>query len=415
MPVKKSIDNGKRLAGRPKKYDSGLDVAVKRRNITVTDPGWEGLDEIIKNNNLTSRSELVEQIGRDNLKVLSQQQLLNLITEEEIPVLSRLRSLIKKTAYMRSLVTFARLILMRTGISKEIEYSDDELIEDVIVEAITFIALRDYVYPSNFVASALADTRWLVFRTLLIKSKIKLEAIEEASVKKLTGDVNVLLSKEIDRIFDSIYYFSISFPSEYQIYEMRMIESLTWKQIHRLLKIRDNDISEDEIRSKNHQAVGKIREAWHDDKIGIENREDSDKDKLKKEMEDSLLLAQQYYNLINNQEKFSIEQFREWEKFLLKSMRMPKLDLLLPEIHHSWIHGQINSEIDRDIYKNRSADIMDNISEKFEENLRIKLEDLKQKLKFCGNKKKDIQDILMSIIPTEIPEDYFLGDRCIYM
>jgi hypothetical protein len=413
MNVKKSVDNEKKSVGRPKKYGDES-ATVKRRNITVTDPGWEGLHKTLENNNLASRSELLEQIGRENLKVLSKQQFFSLITAEEIPVLSRLVSLIEKTAYMRSIITFARLVILKTGNSKE---NDDKLIEDVILEAITCIALRDYVYPDNQVISALADTTWLVFRLILLKLNDKLHLATKKDICISIVNKNTSLNPELEKIFDSIYYFSISFPSDYQIYEMRMMESLTWPQIHRLLKIRGSDITEDEIRDKNHKAVEKIREVWHDSIVSSKHRKDPDKIKLKKEMEKSLLLAQKYYDLINNQDIFSSSEFEEWEQFLLESMKQSRLDLLLPEIHHSWVHENIENDKSRELYKKKSSDIMDHVIKRFEGNLSEKLGQLKQKLKFCGNKRRDIQDILMEeifsgISEQTIPINYFLGDRC---
>jgi hypothetical protein len=406
-----NIGNARNLVGRPKKYDDHLGSGVvKRRNITVTDPGWQGLDVIVAANNLSSRSELVEQIGRNNLVVSPKKQELISVFSEEIPVLRRLLSLTRKMTYMRSFISFSRLILLRIGISKKIDFNDDELIEEVIIEAITFIALRDYIYPDHLVDSVLADTRWLIFTLLLLKSHITLAAVPSKKNETLEGNQNIVLGNELKRIFNSIYHFSISFPQEYQIYEMRMLESLTWEQIHRVLKIRDVSATREEIMNMNHKSVDKIREAWHYIDIGISTEKNENSD-LKKQMNSALISAQKYYELINDESLFAIEQFANWEMFILQSAREPKLDLLLPEIHHSWIHEKLVDSNDMKIYKDKSSKIVHNINERFEQHLIFQLNSLKQKIRFCGNKKKDIQDVLIGFIPPGISEIHFLGDR----
>jgi hypothetical protein len=43
--------------------------------------------------------------------------------------------------------------------------------------------------------------------------------------------------------------------------------------------------------------------------------------------------------------------------------------------------------------------------------LTTELNRLKQKLRFCGNKKQDIQETFMDVIHSDIPAFYFLGAR----
>lgn len=425
MRVNNSGKDSKRL-GRPKKYASES-VELKRRNITATDPAWYGLEEVYKENNLSSKSDLFEQVGRKNLRVVSQNRLLDIINAEEIPVLQRLFSLTEKTPYMRSIISFARIVLLRIGVYKEINYVHDELIERVILEALSLVALRDYVYPDHLVMSAVADIRWLVFRLLVTEFKIDFSHIKtdksiiESAFQQINSssetsaqisEENITLCAPIDKIFDSIYYFAISFPSQYQIFKMRMMEGLTWEQISRILKIRGIHLTKEQIRVENHKAVDEIRNAWH----SFEKRKgdsQENKENLKKEMEKALLLAQKYYDLINVPGKFSSEQFQKWEAFLLISMDRQKLDLLLPEIHHSWVHQQDQEYIDKEEYKNRSTCIMENINREFKELLSKKLDVLKQKLKFCGNKAQNIHDTFtdVEIFPLGIPANVFLGAR----
>jgi hypothetical protein len=412
MLVNGSKETVKKVAGRPKKYGGGS-VSVKRRNITVTDDGWDGLDVVVLNNGLGSRSELVEQIGRKNLQVLPA------IDAREIPVLPRLDSFINKETYMRSLLSFARLVCLRTGITKELDDNSEEIIEKVVLRAITFVALRDYVYPGNLVNSALADIRWLVFKLLLSEKNIHSQVMVTEIDEIINKYENPYLNSEIEQIFDSVYLFSRSYSLEYQIYEMRMMESLTWEQIHRLFSIRGSRLTEEEIRYENCKAVNAIREAWHSLHLGTLKGGDPKspgKEKLQGEMSSTLKMAQGYYDLINSEE-ISAEQWKDWEAFLLKCMKQPRLDLLLPEIHHSWVHRQMTTER-MEIHKDKSTKIIEKIKKSFRENLEKELSGLKQKLQFCGNKRQDIQDALMTTISRpqqidEIPTDYFLGARAI--
>ena len=103
-----------------------------------------------------------------------------------------------------------------------------------------------------------------------------------------------------------------------------MMESLTWEQIYRLLKLRDNDLKEDQIRDRNHKAVDIIREAWHgieSDEIEV-NQQSIGREHLIKDMGDSLKIAQLYYNLFaSTSAKIADKDLIKWESFLLLAMQ----------------------------------------------------------------------------------------------
>ncbi len=52
--------------GRPKGY---LSQEKKRRNLTVTDAGWEGVKPVIKQLGCSSVSEFLEKLGRGEIKI----------------------------------------------------------------------------------------------------------------------------------------------------------------------------------------------------------------------------------------------------------------------------------------------------------------------------------------------------------
>ena len=52
--------------GRPKGY---LSEEKKRRNLTVTDAGWEGVQPVIKKLGCSSVSEFLEKLGRGEIKI----------------------------------------------------------------------------------------------------------------------------------------------------------------------------------------------------------------------------------------------------------------------------------------------------------------------------------------------------------
>lgn len=427
--------------GRPKKYD--IEQTVKRRNMTVTDLGWNTLDKIAKNNGLNSRSELIEQIGRRNLNVTSSNLIENtsLVSIEEIPILPRLLALIRKTAYVKSLLSFSRLVALKTGITEN-RYDKPEIIEEAFIKAIIIVALRNYIYPDRSVTSALADIRWLVFRLLsksigtdqegLIKSKKELyEYIQSNNnnlVLKSSQYENKDKDKELDTktrmILDSIYLLSKNYPSQYQIYKMRMMEGLTWHQIDRLLVLRGSKLTEEEIRNENHRAVAAIREIWHDLNKEMQRRTKNESNNEKtysktttdeeilnlfEYLKDSLLIAEEYYSTVYSS-VLDTEGIKKWESFLLIAMDNPKFDLLLPEIHHVWSH---DNQYDMAIYANDQDKIIDDINKKFMGQLAENITLFKGKLKLCGIEKQDIQNTLMNFIhdnfDVDIPKDIFLG------
>jgi hypothetical protein len=432
--------------GRPKKYDT--EQTVQRRNIRVTDATWDALEKITEHHGLGSRSELLEQIGRDKLKVvntLEETKVLSTddeLSNDEIPVLPRLRSLLQKTAYLKSILSFSRLVAISVGLSKD-RYDKEEIIEKVVINAVIFVALRDYAYPDYIVSSALADIRWLIFEQLISKAGIN---INENSTKSLQSKSNFKkleldrLSESIQKIFYSIYLLSTNHPSEYQIYKMRMMEGLTWEQIYRLLKLKNQDttknVTKEDIRLKNHKAVADLRDIWHSPEMKIDNIENIKKNGKFQDifncLSKSLSIAEEYYTFITkifsnlpdqklDKDKES-EHITQWEDFLVKAMNDPTFDLLLPEIHHDWAHK--DETIDMKEYLFCQDRIIDNINNKFEPQLKERLSSLKEKLKLYGTDRQSVRDTLMTFVKTDqnfkfsstdpnfdIPESIFLGSR----
>jgi hypothetical protein len=60
-----SLKNLTYNGGRPKQYDS----SKKTRTVTVTEEGWVGFDKLAKQHGCSSRSELLEQLGRGIIKL----------------------------------------------------------------------------------------------------------------------------------------------------------------------------------------------------------------------------------------------------------------------------------------------------------------------------------------------------------
>ena len=60
-----SLENLTYNGGRPTQYDSNK----KTRSVTVTEQGWVGFAELAKQHGCSSRSELVEKLGRGIIKL----------------------------------------------------------------------------------------------------------------------------------------------------------------------------------------------------------------------------------------------------------------------------------------------------------------------------------------------------------
>lgn len=60
-----SLDNLTYNGGRPKQYNS----SKKTRTVTVTEEGWLGFDKLAKQHGCSSRSELLEKLGRGIIKL----------------------------------------------------------------------------------------------------------------------------------------------------------------------------------------------------------------------------------------------------------------------------------------------------------------------------------------------------------
>ncbi|MDJ0716743.1 MAG: hypothetical protein QNJ54_21430 [Prochloraceae cyanobacterium] len=60
-----SLGNLTNREGRPKYYES----TKKTRTVSVTDEGWEGFEQLAKQNGCSSKSELLEKLGRGIIKL----------------------------------------------------------------------------------------------------------------------------------------------------------------------------------------------------------------------------------------------------------------------------------------------------------------------------------------------------------
>ena len=204
------------------------------------------------------------------------------------------------------------------------------------------------------------------------------------------------------------------------------MEGLTWEQIYRLLKLRNRNITKNDIRTQNHTAVAAIRDIWHSPEMEIENIT-TNKDKFKDIfncLRESLSIGEKYYKFIVQtcEKDKKYELFSEWECFLIEAMHNPKFDLLIPEIHHVWAHEDKTIEMTN--YRECQDRVINNINIKFSAQLEERLNSLKEKLKLYGTDRQSVRDTLMKFISTDvnfkfvstdpsfdIPESIFLGIR----
>ena len=63
-----SISNLTYHGGRPATYGE----VKKRRELTVTQEGWDGMQEVVKEAGCSSVSELIEKLGRRQLRVVDE-------------------------------------------------------------------------------------------------------------------------------------------------------------------------------------------------------------------------------------------------------------------------------------------------------------------------------------------------------
>lgn len=66
MKEKTHSNNLAKFSGRPKAY---LNEAKKRRNLTVTETGWQGAQPIIRKLGCASVSEFIEKLGRGQIDI----------------------------------------------------------------------------------------------------------------------------------------------------------------------------------------------------------------------------------------------------------------------------------------------------------------------------------------------------------
>ncbi len=429
MPIV-NPESPEKKGGRGRRSDYGVNKL--KRNFSLTDVAHEGLLNLALDLGMDSRSKLVEALGRGEI-TLDLQSMLDPISQE-IPIYSRFLAILEQPiCRLRSSLSWTRILAYKLGLLEDTKtFCDNEdMVVEVVLKAFVIIALDDYLNPDESILDVSSTMQWLIYKMLLAKAGIKQASPDLVDFSTfLVGSSKLEQSQigdQLNQIFNAFYRVRETYPSEYQVLYMCKIQHLSYRQIHKLMKLRNIDISEKEVMRKTRDIHKALRDAVHymmreDIKEAIEGEK---KERLFNSIKEDLYNAQYFLELIEkddaNKANWRSEEAREdlkdIEYLLLKSMFRPSLSIFLGEVMRVQGHeyrkepGMNGSKYNK--FQQESAE---KISDRLGQEINKHLERLKAKIRFGGIDEKDLKEALMSVIEevtenAEIPEIYFYKKR----
>jgi hypothetical protein len=430
--------------GRPRLHDE----PKHKRQLSLTDTAHQGIQTIAEGFGMKSRSELIEAIGRQDVAISLPES--SDINSTEIRIMPRLLATMQPpVCRFHSTLALARLLAYKFNIIETVEdyFENEKMVIEVVRKSLIILALEDYLYPNEYLMDVSSSMQWLVYKMLVAKAKIQDKSPttkdfkeifcppdsddEEKQRKKLR---NNNLNSVINQIFNAYYLLKRTHPLHYQIIYMRVAERFTFTQIYKILRLLDNDITEESAILYMRKGMNAMRQNWYElNKEKVTERYTDAKgyegaDRLFNSIEGLLAKAQFFYDLIdkdlfkkegkgNVMDTDTEKEHRfQFECLLLKSMLKPDLALALGEVLHAQecqIVNKLGVNFKKyDVYQQSATE---EIAATFEENLRSSLNQLKSKIKMCGMTRKCFKTALMTLVSDiaeiEIPEEYFYKKR----
>jgi hypothetical protein len=334
-----------RKRGRPKSQDTQKKV---RQTITL-DPGvWEQICEIAKKLEYEGRSPFINDIGTKLTVSLKD----NTSKFNEIPDILRIFSCLElPSSRLWSALSFIRAASLRLGLIKHI-YENESLVEDVARRSMTILALRSFFEPDNYIANITGYMNWISWHILQAKAGLPTASIEINQLNLSLPQSKKSVDSIVWRLVKTIELLEVNYPGEYLIFYMSMMQRFSGRQISHILKLRDQEITEEQAIDRVKNVMHIFRNAWHNE-ISKEMLSDKTKDKWMEAEGEVLKTTQRYIELLVDGNLKDLNTRKELELILLTSINRPLLDTFIREVDHAYGHKISNDTVTLNDYQEK--------------------------------------------------------------
>ena len=372
-----------RTRGRPTVPES---ERKRARNLSVSDPAWQKLDERLKTLQIKTPSELLERIGLNQIQLVVQ----NTSPLADIPVFRRVKSLISEpVAVFWSVLAFVVRICRQFAI----EPTDDKVYA-VAMQACTITFYIGYTHPDILINNPSALMRWICYRIVQAESAQSVKVEEKLIVQEQVDPQKI--EKQLWKIGNAFHILEKAAHSpDYEALKMKVIDGLTIKQISRIFKLQNLDVSKAEVSCMIKNGLANFRRLLYGDPSDHSLREEIAVKHDPKVWED----AREYIRIALQEKLMDSKSQQEIEEILLKTSQDPYLDF--------WLN-----EIDYDLGCQNIA-VRNSIAETLEKHLVKKKLEIDRAMAFCSTKER-MRQILETYASqeaqTHLPISLLLGE-----
>jgi|GEM_PF-3081983 len=361
----------------------------KSRTLTISDKAWESLEELLKDWEIKSVSELVEKIGLEQLGVFlpSGEPSIELT---DIPIYKRLKSFIQPpVAVFWSLLAFAKRTALQLGLP-----DDEVFLGDVVKRAIAVVFYAGYTHPDLHINNPSALLRWVSYRILKAKA-----AEAQTLVTTARGVLSAGKSREqcLVRILNAIEQLNAASQApHYRVLKMKALDQLTTGQIIKIFELQSYHKDESQIGRMIKKGLHQFRQLWATQDYTPEPNDTQD---TPTEICSEVRL---YYALATAPSLCNEENLIQLEKILLTTSSDTPLDFWMNEIDH-YCGFALSHEPES--YAAQQEKLRQSIDQEIDEYLSRKKAEIDQRLSSCSNK-DELEELLSKAVKKEIGSDF---------
>ncbi|EDX82928.1 Ribbon-helix-helix protein, copG family [Synechococcus sp. PCC 7335] len=370
----------------------------KRRNVSISDTAWDRLDKLANDLGYTSKSELLEKIGRREVELSHPESSSGSSSLKDILIYRRIMGLFDPHGdVLRSLVGFNYAISQKLPQKENKAFS--ELLSDNLLTSLSVIFQHCYIRPDRYVNSISALSRLINYCLLLNQAGLADEWFSDQDRDEF--DNNSIESKKVEGCLNQIGYGmshlkDASFSHQLTALRLKYIGGFTEAQIQQIYALQGMAFTIEQIRSLVHEGWFSFRSHWSQT---IETEPDKEPD-----IEPD---AQKYCKLLWSSSLESAESRKALLRIILKATYDAPLNFWLCEIEHKWRTEFLGRDegLENELSQ-LQAEIQDRISERFEERKQA----IDRNMHYCLNRSAAV-DKLVALFEedTEISSKTKLG------
>lgn len=362
----------------------------RARNLSVSPSAWQELEAHLNALQIKTASELLEKIGLNQIQLVAR----DASPLADVPIYRRLKSLTSEpVAVFWSILAFVK----RIGRQFDLEVTDAKMYTTTM-KACTIAFYIGYTHPDVLINNPSALLRWLCYKIL------QAEAIPAQTTAEPLTTSEPIDSQEVERRFrkigDAFHVLRMAAHSpNYEALKMKVIDGLTIKQISRIFKLQQLEVSKAEVSSMIKRGLANFRDLLY----GSSSNSKLSTTKVDQAEEPNPAVGQDarhYIHMALQEKLLDSESQQAMEKILLKTGQDSYLDF--------WLN-----EIDYDL-GSQHVEVRNQIAETLEDHLVRKKTEIDRELAFCWTRDR-IRQILQTYASqeagTQLAIELLLGEK----